>query len=248
MAISTKPKTKSVTKSAEKKVKKVAKKVVKKVVKKVAKKVAKKVVKKPVKKSAAKSVKKVIRAVAPKAVKKNTKTVTKKTPKKSTSKTPKLTSTSVMPVIGQLAPDFALKSDTAGIVSLSKYRGKNIVLYFYPKDDTPGCTRQACSFHENESQLSQKDAVVIGVSPDDVSSHAKFRLKYGFDFVLISDEGHKLANEYGVWVEKNNYGKKYMGIQRATFLIDRSGCVAYVWPKVSVDGHSEEVLAQLDKL
>jgi peroxiredoxin Q/BCP len=153
-----------------------------------------------------------------------------------------------MPVVGHTAPDFALQSDVNGMVSLSRYRGKNVVLYFYPKDDTPGCTREACSFQEHKPKLIGENAVVIGVSPDGPESHKKFRAKYGLDFVLVSDEERELCKAYGVWVEKNNYGKKYMGVQRATFLIDGQGRVAYVWPKVSVDGHTEAVLAELARL
>jgi peroxiredoxin Q/BCP len=144
-----------------------------------------------------------------------------------------------------MAPDFSLNSDTSGVVSLEKFRGKNIVLYFYPKDDTPGCTIEACSFQENKDRLMNAGAVVIGVSPDSVQSHAKFRKKYGLDFILVADEAHSVAESYGVWVEKNMYGNKKMGIQRATFLIDADGRITYVWPKVSVDGHTEEVLAQI---
>jgi thioredoxin-dependent peroxiredoxin len=188
-----------------------------------------------VKKSIVKAPGKSPRKVAPKA--------TKKSVEKSTA-----TGIGHMPLVGQLAPEFALQSDTAGLVSLSKYRGKNIVLYFYPKDNTPGCTREACSFQENMGKLSSANTVVIGVSPDTVESHQKFRKKFGLEFVLVADEGHKLAEEYGVWVEKKNYGKTYMGVQRATFLIDGHGCVAYVWPKVSVDGHTESVLDALARL
>jgi peroxiredoxin Q/BCP len=207
--------------------------------------------KKSVKNSVKKSVKKVTKKNLKKSVKKKVADTATKSSKKVTNK-PAVQksikkSTASMPVVGSLAPDFALQSDAHGIVSLSKYRGSNIVLYFYPKDDTPGCTREACSFQENKNKLLDANAVVIGVSPDDVRSHAKFRTKYGLDFVLVADEGHKVCDEYGVWVEKNNYGKKYMGVQRATFLIDRNGCIAYVWPKVSVEGHTEEVLEVLSR-
>jgi peroxiredoxin Q/BCP len=202
------------------------------------------------KKSTKKAVKKAVKKATKKAVKKTVKKATKKVAKTSVAKTPAKKSKKVsgMPVVGGLAPDFALQSDSKGVVSLSQYRGKNVVLYFYPKDDTPGCTREACSFQENRSNLSDANAVVIGVSPDSVERHAKFRNKYGLDFVLVSDDGHKLCEQYGVWVEKNNYGKKNMGVQRATFLIDRLGSVAYVWPKVSVDGHTDQVLAELARL
>jgi peroxiredoxin Q/BCP len=236
-------------------VKKVMKKSVKKTAKKSVKKALKKTVSKkttPKKPTAKKTVAK--KTTAKKTTAKKTvvkKTAAKKSPaKKTTRSTSKAASkaNSKMPVVGQLAPDFALQSDTNGTVSLSRYVGKNVVLYFYPKDDTPGCTREACSFQEHKSKLMSSEAIVIGVSPDSVESHAKFRSKYGLDFVLVADEDRELCQAYGVWVEKNNYGKKYMGVQRATFLIDRHGRVAYVWPKVSVDGHTEEVLHELSRL
>lgn len=205
-------------------------------------------VKKAAKKSAKKSTKKTTKKVVKKAAKKvSSKKVVKKTTAKSKASAPKK-SLGSMPAVGQLAPDFAVQSDTNGMVSLSKYRGKNVVLYFYPKDDTPGCTREACSFQEHKAKLVGRNAIVIGVSPDGIDSHKKFRVKYGLDFVLLADQDREVCKAYGVWVEKNNYGKKYMGVQRATFLIDTNGCVAYVWPKVSVDGHTEEVLAEIDRL
>jgi peroxiredoxin Q/BCP len=201
-----------------------------------AKKVSKKAPKKPVKKAAKSAAKK-----------KPAGTRVKKVARKATG-TSKPKKAGAMPVVGHMAPDFALQSDVNGMVSLSRYRGKNVILYFYPKDDTPGCTREACSFQEHKPKLIGENAVVIGVSPDGPESHKKFRAKYGLDFVLVSDEERELCKAYGVWVEKNNYGKKYMGVQRATFLIDGQGRVAYVWPKVSVDGHTEAVLAELARL
>jgi peroxiredoxin Q/BCP len=208
--------------------------------------------KKPAKKALKKPVKKATKKLAAKktAAKKTVKKTAGGTVKKSVAgkaKSVKKTS-GRMPVVGQVAPDFAVQSDTNGMTSLSRYRGKNVVLYFYPKDDTPGCTREACSFQEHKSKLIAKNAIVIGVSPDSVDSHKKFRMKYGLDFVLLADQEREVCDAYGVWVEKNNYGKKYMGVQRATFLIDSSGRVAFVWPKVSVDGHTEEVLAELSRL
>lgn len=222
----------------------------KKSAKKSVKKATKKSVKKAVKQSAVKKAeKKAIKKSSKKAVAKPAKVTKKVASKKSVSKPKKLAKKpNGMPVVGQLAPDFTLNSDTSGVVSLAKYRGKNIVLYFYPKDDTPGCTIEACSFQENKNRLMSAGAVVIGASPDSVDSHAKFRKKYGLDFILVADEDHKLADAYGVWVEKNMYGKKKMGIQRATFLIDSNGRVAYVWPKVSVEGHTQEVMEQLNRL
>ena len=231
---------------------------VKKAMKKSVKKTAKKTVKKALKKTASKKTTPKKPTAKKTVVKKTTakktvvkKTAVKKSPAKKTTKSTSksaLKASSKMPVIGQLAPDFALQSDTDGTVSLSRYVGKNVVLYFYPKDDTPGCTREACSFQEHKSKLMSSEAIVIGVSPDSLESHKKFRSKYGLDFVLVADEDRTLCQAYGVWVEKNNYGKKYMGVQRATFLIDRHGRVAYVWPKVSVDGHTEEVLHELSRL
>lgn len=207
------------------------------------------------KKSAKKTTKRVAKKNSPKASKKTTpkkvvKKAVKKKVKKSTPKKSVLSKKSGqgMPVVGQLAPEFQVQSDTNGMTNLSRYRGKNVVLYFYPKDDTPGCTREACSFQEHKSKLISKNAIVIGVSPDGVESHKKFRAKYGLDFVLLADQEREVCKAYGVWVEKNNYGKKYMGVQRATFLINSSGRIAYVWPKVSVDGHTEEVLTELSHL
>lgn len=207
-------------------------------------------------KSAPKSARKITKKVPKKSVKKTSKSSGKKNPAvtsvkkvaRKTAGTSKSKKAGAMPVVGGAAPDFALQSDVNGMISLSRYRGKNVILYFYPKDDTPGCTREACSFQEHKPKLVGQNAVVIGVSPDGPESHKKFRAKYGLDFVLISDEERELCKAYGVWVEKNNYGKKYMGVQRATFLIDGQGRVAYVWPKVSVDGHTEEVLAELSRL
>ena len=144
---------------------------------------------------------------------------------------------------GDVAPDFSVETDDAGVITLSEFRGKkNVVLFFYPKDNTPGCTREACAFQEHKKKIERKDTVVIGMSPDSVASHGKFRAKFSLEFLLGSDDGHKVADSYGVWVEKKNYGKTYMGIQRSTFFIDKKGKVVKIWPKVSVDGHVEEVL------
>lgn len=149
---------------------------------------------------------------------------------------------------GAAAPDFTLKSDRGEDVKLSALRGKPVVLYFYPKDDTPGCTKEACAFRDRSSDLQAAGAVVLGVSPDDVASHGKFRDKYSLNFPLLADADHKLADTYGAWREKNLYGKKSMGIQRSTFLIDAEGKVRKVWKKVSVDGHDEAVLKALAAL
>jgi peroxiredoxin Q/BCP len=149
---------------------------------------------------------------------------------------------------GATAPDFTLKSDRGQDVRLSELRGKPVVLYFYPKDDTPGCTKEACAFRDRSADLKKAGAVVLGVSPDDVASHGQFRDKYSLNFPLLADTGHKIADAYGAWREKNMYGKKSMGIQRSTFLIDSAGKVRKVWKKVSVDGHDEEVLKALAAL
>ncbi|HVT59874.1 MAG TPA: thioredoxin-dependent thiol peroxidase [Thermoanaerobaculia bacterium] len=149
---------------------------------------------------------------------------------------------------GDAAPDLKLQADDGKEVRLSALRGKPVVLYFYPKDDTPGCTREACAFRDRKSEIEARGAVVLGVSPDDVASHGKFRDKYRLNFPLLADPGHRVAESYGAWREKNLYGKKSMGIQRSTFLIDRSGKVAKAWHKVNVDGHDEQVLAALANL
>ena len=149
---------------------------------------------------------------------------------------------------GETAPDFTLPADDGRQVKLSELRGKPVVLYFYPKDDTSGCTREACAFRDRSAELKARGAVVLGVSPDDVASHGRFRDKYRLNFPLLADAGHQLAERYGAWREKNMYGKKSMGIQRSTFLIDGTGKVRKVWKKVSVDGHDEEVLAALAAL
>jgi len=146
---------------------------------------------------------------------------------------------------GKPAPDFELKSDSGESVRLSELRGKPVVLYFYPKDDTPGCTREACHFRDEHSALEKAGAVVLGVSPDGEKSHQKFAAKYSLPFPLLSDTEHKAADAYGVWGEKSLYGRKFIGLTRATFLIDPQGNVKHVWPKVKVDGHVAQVLAAL---
>ena len=149
---------------------------------------------------------------------------------------------------GKKAPDFTLPADDGSKVKLSALKGQPVVLYFYPRDDTPGCTREACAFRDRQSALKKHGAVVLGVSTDDVASHVKFRDKYTLNFPLLADTDHKVAERYGAWREKNMYGKKSMGIQRSTFLIDAEGVVRKVWKKVSVDGHDEQVLAALKEL
>ena len=145
---------------------------------------------------------------------------------------------------GTLAPDFTLPSDDDGDVTLSDLRGKKVVLYFYPKDDTPGCTVQACDFRDAAPSFQGVDAVVLGVSADSVASHRKFRQKHRLNFPLLADERHEVAEAYGVWKEKSMYGRTFMGIERSTFLIDEEGKVERVWRKVSPKGHAE-MLAEL---
>ena len=132
--------------------------------------------------------------------------------------------------------------------ALAANKGKNVILYFYPKDDTPGCTKEACAFQESLPDFSGADAVVIGVSKDSEASHDKFKKKYGLEFALVSDSDGAICEAYGVWVEKMNYGKKYMGIERSTFLIDKTGVVRQAWRKVKVDGHAGKVLDALKAL
>ena len=144
--------------------------------------------------------------------------------------------------LGNKAPDFTLPTDGAGSVTLSKLNGKKVVLYFYPKDDTSGCTAEACGFRDSFPDYGGTGAVVIGISKDSVASHDKFKKKHGLPFILASDTGGDVCEKYGVWVEKSMYGRKYMGIERATFLIDGKGVVRGVWHKVRVPGHAAEVL------
>ena len=143
------------------------------------------------------------------------------------------------------APDFELASDTGERVRLSDLRGRPVVLYFYPKDDTPGCTAQACSFRDAYGEFEERGAVVLGVSPDTESSHARFKEKHDLPFTLLADPGHEVAERYGVWVEKNSYGKKSMGIKRSTFVIDEDGKLAKAMLGVKPDGHADLVLSAL---
>jgi peroxiredoxin Q/BCP len=149
---------------------------------------------------------------------------------------------------GKKAPDFTLAADDGAKVKLSALAGTPVVIYFYPKDDTPGCTREACAFRDRQSELKKLGAKVFGVSPDDIASHEKFRDKFKLNFPLLADPDHKVAEKYGAWREKNMYGKTSMGIQRSTFLIDAAGKVARVWKKVQVDGHDDEVMAAIKEL
>jgi thioredoxin-dependent peroxiredoxin len=148
--------------------------------------------------------------------------------------------------IGDTAPAFTLKNDKGVDVSLKDFKGKNVILYFYPKDDTPGCTKEACDFRDNQKKFSGKNMVVLGVSADNVASHVKFKEKYDLPFLLLSDPDKKMINDYGVWIEKSMYGKKYMGIERATFVIDKNGAIKNIFHKVKVDGHIDEILENLN--
>ena len=150
--------------------------------------------------------------------------------------------------VGDKAPDFTMPTDGGGTVSLSALRGKPVVLYFYPKDDTSGCTAEACGFRDAFPDYGKIGAAVIGVSRDPVASHDKFKKKYELPFVLASDQSGEVTERYGVWVEKSMYGRKYMGIDRSTFLIDKDGVVRNVWHKVKVPGHVAEVLKAVQAL
>jgi thioredoxin-dependent peroxiredoxin len=147
---------------------------------------------------------------------------------------------------GREAPDFELTSDSGELVRLSQFRGKPVVLYFYPRDDTPGCTAQACGIRDTYDAFAERDAVVLGVSPDEESSHVKFKEKYGLPFTLLADPEHEVAESYGVWGEKKYMGRTYMGVERSTFLIDADGRIAKVMRRVKPDTHVEKVLAALD--
>jgi thioredoxin-dependent peroxiredoxin len=149
---------------------------------------------------------------------------------------------------GERAPAFALTADNGERVRLADFKGRPVVLYFYPKDDTPGCTREACAFRDRRAPLKKLGAVVLGVSADGVASHERFRDKYELNFPLLADPDHAVAEKYGAWREKNMYGNKSMGIQRSTFLIGADGKVAKVWKAVKVDGHDQQVMDALATL
>ncbi len=149
---------------------------------------------------------------------------------------------------GTKAPAFAVKATDGKLVRLSSFKGKTVVLYFYPKDDTPGCTREACAFRDRLQEIEDLGAVVLGVSPDSVELHVKFTEKFSLTFPLLADTEHEIAEKYGAWREKNMYGKKSMGVQRSTFIIGPDGKVAKLWKKVSVDGHDQEVIDALKEL
>ena len=152
--------------------------------------------------------------------------------------------------IGDTAPNFDLPTDNAGNAKLEDYKGQKLVLYFYPKDDTPGCTTESCEFRDTLDSFKSLNTAIIGISKCSVAKHDKFKTKHNLNFPLISDENGTMCEDYGTWVEKNMYGKKYMGIQRATFLIGEQGKIEAIWPKVKVKGHVEEVgntIAALEK-
>ena len=144
--------------------------------------------------------------------------------------------------VGDIAPDFELETDTHGTVKLSDFRGRKVVLYFYPKDNTPGCTQEGKDFSELLDAFEEADTVIIGISPDTIRKHANFRAKQGLRVMLAADPERKAIEAYGVWKEKSMYGRKYMGVERSTFLIDREGRIARIWRKVKVKGHAANVL------
>lgn len=150
--------------------------------------------------------------------------------------------------VGQKAPDFTLPADDGSKVKLKELLGNYVLLYFYPRDDTPGCTKEACAFRDRSKELAKLGVKVLGVSTDDVPSHVKFRDKFELNFPLLADVEHKVAEKYGAWREKNMYGKKSMGVQRSTFLIGPDGVIARVWPKVQVDGHDAETFEAVKAL
>lgn len=148
---------------------------------------------------------------------------------------------------GAKAPEFTLHSTDGTTVTLASLRGKKVVLYFYPKDDTPGCTKEACSFRDQHQALKRHDVVVLGISPDSIESHEKFRSKFNLPFTLLSDPDHKVASAYGAWGKKKLYGREYDGILRSTFVIDEKGNIAHVFDKVKVDTHADDVLSVVSK-
>lgn len=144
--------------------------------------------------------------------------------------------------VGQPVPDFRLPASNGKNVALSDFKGKKVVIYFYPKDMTPGCTTEACDFRDLNSQFGDDNTAVLGISPDDLKSHDKFIKKHDLPFLLLSDSDHEVAEMFGVWKQKNNFGREYMGIERSTFVVDEAGTLANEWRKVKVKGHVEEVL------
>jgi len=150
---------------------------------------------------------------------------------------------SLLPVIGKPAPDFSLPASTGETVTLRQFKGKKtVVLYFYPKDETPGCTKEACALRDLSAEFERQGAVILGVSTDGIESHQAFATKHRLPFALLSDEDASVSKRYGVYKQRNLYGKKYMGIERTTFVIDRTGRIAQIYPKVKVDGHADALL------
>lgn len=150
--------------------------------------------------------------------------------------------------VGSHAADFTLPADDGKTLNLSSLRGRPVILYFYPKDDTPGCTREACGFRDEAKAYAKHGATILGISPDDIDSHVAFKKKYSLPFQLLADPDHRIAEKYGAWREKTLYGKKRMGIARSTFIIDAHGKVAKVYKAVKVDGHAKQVLKVLESL
>jgi len=151
----------------------------------------------------------------------------------------------LIPVEGSKAPDFNLAASSGGNIALKDLKGKNVVVYFYPKDDTPGCTVEACGLRDSFKEIEKLNAVILGVSPDSVKSHDKFITKFQLPFTLLADEEKKMCQNYGVWIEKSMYGKKYMGVARTTFIIDTNGKIAKVFEKVKPEGHNQEIINAL---
>src|SRR5262245_48059928 len=148
--------------------------------------------------------------------------------------------------VGQKAPDFTVLDDSGKKLKLSDFKGQKVVLYFYPKDDTPGCTKEACNFRDGIQAIKRKGAIVLGVSADSIESHQKFKTKFDLNFPLLADTDKKIIEAYDTWKEKSMYGKKYMGIERTTYVIDEQGKVSHIFPKVKVEQHYDEVLKALD--
>lgn len=153
-----------------------------------------------------------------------------------------------VPAEGSKAPDFNLPGSNGENIALKDLKGKNIVVYFYPKDDTPGCTVEACGLRDSFKEIEKLNAVILGVSPDSVKSHGKFITKFQLPFTLLADEDKKMCEDYGVWVEKSMYGKKYMGVARTTFIIDKNGKIAKVFEKVKPEGHNQEIIVALKSI
>jgi peroxiredoxin Q/BCP len=211
-------------------------------IRKVLRKKAKKILKAKTRQAKARVAKIRVRKMAPKAIKK------RKAAPKPITKAPAPAETSAPSAglnVGDSVPDIKVEDDAGRQVSLSDFRGKKVVLYFYPKDDTPGCTVEACSFRDGLSQIEGKGAVVLGVSVDPVDSHQVFKQKFNLNFPLLSDANKEMVQNYGVWKKKSMYGRTYMGIERTTFLIDEEGRIAKIFPKVDVNVHFNEVLASL---